>query len=301
MSYSDLLQALGFEADPFATTNADEEDRLVDYFVPPPFFNAVFGQPKNPKSALVFAPRGGGKTALKRKIELSSPNAGFLCLTYNEFDVSDLSAKDITSAYHLKNLVEMLLVAVITAVENRGIEILSSDDRHIIYLMIKEHLSKIDQTRLKRDIAGIKNFSDKAKDLWNKFTGPIGLIINVLLQRIGLGSAEIKQFQNRGGSVGSLADQLRTLRTISSKLGFSSVYVLIDRVDETPLTTGGDQAYAFIAPLMTDLHLLETPGFGFKFFLWDLLLDDYRSVARPDRVKYYNSRLASRSARWGAE
>jgi hypothetical protein len=27
--------------------------------------------------------------------------------------------------------------------------------------------------------------------------------------------------------------------------------------------------------------------FGFKFFLWNLLLDEYRTVARPDRVKYY--------------
>ncbi len=28
-------------------------------------------------------------------------------------------------------------------------------------------------------------------------------------------------------------------------------------------------------------------GYSFKFFLWDLLIESYRDIARPDRVKYY--------------
>jgi len=71
MSYDILLKRLGFESDPFSKTNADEEERLEEYFIAPPFFNAVYGSPNDPKSSIVFAPRGGGKTALKRKIELS--------------------------------------------------------------------------------------------------------------------------------------------------------------------------------------------------------------------------------------
>jgi hypothetical protein len=158
----------------------------------------------------------------------------------------------------------------------------------LIYLMVKEHLSVLDQTQLKIRINSIKNFSDKAKELWNKFTGPIGLVINALLEKIGLGSTEIKNFEREGGQLGDLADQLRTLQLISNKLGFQSVYVLVDRVDENALTGTADKAYRFIEPLISDLQLLETPNFGFKFFLWDLLLGDYRSVARPDRVKYHS-------------
>jgi len=70
--YAKLINRLGFVADPFAKTNADEEERLDSYFIQPPFFESVFGDPKTPKSSIVFAPRGGGKTALKRKIELGS-------------------------------------------------------------------------------------------------------------------------------------------------------------------------------------------------------------------------------------
>jgi len=78
MSYSDLLLSLGFERDPFAKTNADEEELLEDYFIEPPFFKAVYGDIRAPKSAVVYAPRGGGKTALKRKIELSARTEEFL-------------------------------------------------------------------------------------------------------------------------------------------------------------------------------------------------------------------------------
>jgi hypothetical protein len=79
MSYSDLLDNLGFNLDPFAKNNADEEDRLKSYFIEPPFFKAVYGDLASPKSAVVFAPRGGGKTALKRMLELSSQDNPFLC------------------------------------------------------------------------------------------------------------------------------------------------------------------------------------------------------------------------------
>ncbi len=90
MSYSDLLHNLGFVVDPFAKTNADEEELLKSYFIQPPFFKAVYGDLVTPKSAVVFAPRGGGKTALKRMLELSSLSDNFLCVTYNQFGVAGL-------------------------------------------------------------------------------------------------------------------------------------------------------------------------------------------------------------------
>ncbi len=122
MSYTDVLEQLGFEADPFAKTNADEEDRLKSYFIDPPFFNAVHGDLASPKSAVVFAPRGGGKTAVKRMLELSSQTEPFLCVTYNHFPVDDLKLKDVDLGYHLRNIVRLMIVAVISAAEERGVD-----------------------------------------------------------------------------------------------------------------------------------------------------------------------------------
>jgi hypothetical protein len=290
MSYSDLLHNLGFELDPFAKTNADEEELLKSYFIEPPFFKAVYGDLSTPKSAVVFAPRGGGKTALKRMLEISSLTDNFLCVTYNQFGVAGLKLKDVDLQYHFRNVARLLLVAILSATAEKGIDSLSSDDRHFIYLLTKEYLSEIDVTELKAAIQSVQNISDKAKEWWNKFTGPIGVVLNALLVKIGLGTAEIERFSTAGGKLGQAIDQINLLGQMAIKLGYRCVYVLVDKVDENALTGVASSSFQFIAPLVSDLQVLELPSFGFKFFLWDMLMDDYRAVARPDRVKYYTLR-----------
>lgn len=288
MSYPDLIRNLGFDSDPFAKTNADEEERLENYFIAPPFYAAVYGDIASPKSSLVFAPRGNGKTALKRKIELSSQSSNFLCIAYNSFRTTGKTINEINMDFHLTSIIRLLLVALVSSTYEKGIIKLNNSDRHILYIFIKRYLNAIDQSELKECISSIKNLSDRARELWNALTGPIALVINALAAKIGLNPSEIKKFEEAGGSLGDLMDQLRVLEGFSKKLGFSSVYILFDRIDENNLTSNSSaNAYRFVEPLITDLHFLELPGYGFKFFLWDLLLDNYRKVARPDRVKYY--------------
>jgi hypothetical protein len=69
LSVNDFLNYFGFEGDPFESTNADNEPRLADYFVPPPYFPTVLGDARFPQSQVVLAPRGSGKTAQRRMIE----------------------------------------------------------------------------------------------------------------------------------------------------------------------------------------------------------------------------------------
>jgi hypothetical protein len=282
-SYARLIERLGFVADPFAKTNADEEERLEKYFIEPPFYSAVFGDPESAQASVVFAPRGGGKTALKRKIELSSKGSSFLCVTYNRFPAAPPNAKEVTVDYHLTNILRLVLIAVISECNEWGVDRLSNEERHLVYLFSKTYLSELDRSELKEAISAVKNLSDTAHDWWNKFTGPVGFVINALLTKVGLGTAEIKKFEQLGGSLGGPAEQFRTLRDIAGKFGKRSVYVLVDRVDELAATGSASASYEFIAPLLTDLHLLELAGYGFKFFLWDLLIPDYRAHARPDR------------------
>jgi hypothetical protein len=62
MGEKEFLAKLGFTANPFQFTNADEEDHLQSYFVPPPYFDSVWGDPSKPVTHVIFAPRGGGKS-----------------------------------------------------------------------------------------------------------------------------------------------------------------------------------------------------------------------------------------------
>lgn len=287
MNYQRLLANLHFDSDPFAKTNADEEDRLESYFVSPPFFNAVYGLRSTPKSSVVFAPRGGGKTALKRKIESITRSELVLCISYNSFETSNLKLSQIDLQYHLRQLVQRILVGVLMGAYVLGIESLEKEDRRLIYLLVKEHLSQIDRREMKVAIDSVKNLSDKTKETWNRLSGPLAFVANTLLEKLGLGSTEIKKFEDEDGELGPLDDQIRILQEISSKLGYKCIYVLIDRVDETSITGSAVNSYKFISSLVGNLQLLETPGIAYKFFLWNALLNDYRVVARPDRVKYY--------------
>lgn len=285
-SYAQLIERLGFTSDPFAKTNADEEERLEQYFIEPPFYSAMFGDPSSAQSKIVFAPRGGGKTALKRKIELASKGGVFLCVTYNRFPKAP-AAKDVSADYHLRNIVRLVLIGVLSEAQVAGVDKLSPEQRHLLFLFTKEYLTELDRSELKESIKAVKNLSDAALEWWNKFTGPIGFVINALLTKVGLGTAEIKKFEQQGGSLGGFEEQFGALREIASALGKKSVYVLIDRVDELPVTGSASASYEFISPLLTDLHLLELRGYGFKFFLWDLLIPNYRESGRPDRIKYH--------------
>lgn len=289
MSYINLINSLGFIIDPFAKTNADEEEHLERYFIEPPFYNAVYGDINNPKSTVVFAPRGGGKTALKRKIEITSQDDSFMCLSYNSFNVVGLQIGDISLEYHLNNIIRLILVGVLSCVQSVGLEKFTRDDRHLIYLFIKKYLSEIDKTELKEAIYSVKQLKDKAKDWWNAFTGPIGIVINALFAKMGFEKVELEKFNNERGVLGSLSDQLTTLYNIAYKAGNKSIYILIDKVDENNLTgNSASYSYNFIEPLITSLQILELRGFAFKFFLWDAIKEEYQKDARPDRVKYHN-------------
>jgi len=203
--------------------------------------------------------------------------------------VSGKTLPEIDSDYHLRRIVELLTVAVlgVAAIPPESNPI--PEEKHILYLFVKEYLSHLDQARLKEDINSVKNFSDRAKDIWNSFTGPVGVILNAFLARFGMGKAEVDKINEQKSRLGPYKAQLEMLAKLAYRLGYHSIYVLIDRVDETPLTTNlRDETASFILPLISDLHLLELPGFAFKFFLWDLLREDYQKKGRPDRVKFYS-------------
>ena len=93
-----LYENLGFNNHPFAKTNADEEPNLPDYFVPPPYFEAIVGDPLLPNASVVLAPRGSGKTAQRRMLETVSIESQFLAVTYDRFEFGAGETADNTIA-----------------------------------------------------------------------------------------------------------------------------------------------------------------------------------------------------------
>jgi hypothetical protein len=168
-----------------------------------------------------------------------------------------------------------------------GVERLDKDKRHFLYLLSKEHLSQLGRAELKDAIAAVTHISDKAKEVWNSLTGPVSAGLNLALAQWGFKAPEISKFEADKGKAGTLEEQIRFLVGVAPTFGKSSVYVLVDKIDENPLTGGAAASVAFIRPLLSDLGILETKGMAFKLFLWDRIEGDALEFSRPDRVRTY--------------
>jgi len=115
MDETKFFNNLGFEEDPFKFTNADEEDKLEQYFIAPLYFDSVWGNPKKPRPTFIFAPRGAGKSAQRRMIEAKSNEYGkILCLTYSRFEFDGKKLNDINLTDHIHQILTVGIVGLLT-------------------------------------------------------------------------------------------------------------------------------------------------------------------------------------------
>lgn len=291
-----LLRALGFKSDPFASTNADDEPELALYFVPPPYFAAVQGDPRNPRPDVVLAPRGGGKTAQKRMIEAASETDNFLCVAYDRFDPppgGDLSLA--TWEYHVTQICRLITVALLAALEQEPerSDRLSEQQKRVVKFCANHFLSKLTADEFQAAVNSVKNLGDKARDLWAQWGGPITGLIDAVLERLKLRAVNLDDaFKAQMESAESLRSLLERLSEATRATGYASTYVLVDRIDEFDLTaTDAAKAFAFIRPLLIDLPTLEEDGLGFKFFLWDATQEAFQAAGvRSDRIQVHSLR-----------
>jgi hypothetical protein len=200
-----------------------------------------------------------------------------------------LKLTDIDLQYHLRNIVRILLVAILGEAATLGIDGLEKNDRHFLYILTKEHLTKLGRADLKEAIAAVTHISDKAKEVWNMLTGPIAVALSAVSAHFGFKAPEVSKFDSEKGNAGTLEEQISFLVKIAPVFGFKSTYILVDKVDENSITGAvASASLQFVRPLLLDLGILEKPGMAFKFFLWDRIEADARAFSRPDRIKTYS-------------
>src|SRR5690606_5107637 len=128
-----------------------------------------------------------------------------------------------------------------------------------------------------------RNWRGNADYYWNKYGGKISNLITAIAAKFDIGSLD-KISDKIELNKNSIVDYVHQLSGISKSLGYGSIYILVDRIDETSITSNNARiAFDFIKALLTDLHVLEMDGISYKFFLWDKALDFYYNEgARPD-------------------
>ncbi|WP_162501340.1 P-loop ATPase, Sll1717 family [Methylobacterium crusticola] len=289
----DFLKTFGFLQDPFASTNAADEPLIDKYFVDPPFFPAVVGDPNTPKSNVVFAPRGGGKTAQKIMIEKRSAEAHqFLCLTYDRFPTNVIRLpKDADAEYHLTNICRILLIAILCEIEERKYlpQEVDEIDKRLIVSLSRKLLGDLSAEKFQESLASVKSFGDKPKDYYGRYGGIVTGLLNLMAAKFGFGKFELATAAYKPLDE-TLRFQFESLVALVKKFGYKSTYILVDRVDELTITASdAGKNFEFLESLLIDLPLLETNGLAFKFFLWDKIKDMYQDAGgRPDRLLEYS-------------
>lgn len=288
-----IYEQLGFDRHPFATTNADEEPNLSEYFVPPPFFDAVVGDPSTPSSSVILAPRGAGKTAQRRMVEDCSMKKQFMAVTYDRFEFSgDEKVTDIQLQYHLRNIITRILVTLLSYLKEYPavIKSLSKTEKRELALFVKTYLGTLTGNGLQVLMSELRSIPEKIKNFWKDNVGFMESVLNFVLKSYELEKIDIPDVKNEEKKLSETYKyQLEYLLKIAQQIGYKSIYVLIDKVDETEQTgNDSDLTYRLIQPLVKDLELLGLRGYGFKFFLWDKVQALYRKDARPDRIPQYH-------------
>jgi hypothetical protein len=284
------LTNVGLSGDPFAHTNADEEELLASYFVPPPYFSDVRGVPATPKSCVVFAPRGGGKSAQRRMLEIDSlkPDSEFLCVLYDRFPSGTPTVEQ-----HIDEICLRLTVGVLVSLDRDDLTgyALPPKDRDFL-LLEGSRLDDVSREKFENLVTSLKSDTRKAADWLRDHSGPVKVIVSGLLASRGIKidpSIPWGPQVSQSKETPPLTRLSRHIELVKS-LGFSSAYVLIDRLDETAATATSPKAAIDLAiTLLVDLKVMELPGIAVKAFAWNLSHDHYLEMGgRSDRIREYS-------------
>lgn len=289
-----FYENLGFSNHPFAHTNADEEAMLSEYFIPPPFFDAVIGDPQTPNASIVFAPRGGGKTAQRLMVEREGRRMNVLPVTYDRFEFSaGQEIEDIGLQYHIRNIIIRILVTLLATFSENPEEMnkLERQSKKTLSSFISTYLGPMTSQQFQEILNNIRSIPERIKTYWHENLGIFDSLINYLLKRYDLDivtdAADIPQDEKTLSQTYKF--QLQILLEIVRELGIGSIYVLIDKLDETEKTGASpENTFLLLRPILLDLELLSLDGYGFKLFVWDKILPLFREHARPDRVPQHN-------------
>jgi hypothetical protein len=182
-----------------------------------------------------------------------------------------------------------VLVGILVRIQERPelVDQLSEHQKSLLKYATGRFLGSISRAEFEVAVRALKNFGERSREFLVKWSGPLEVAINAALAHFGLDKVDLpSDLPEEAKQDESLRYQFRNLLQIVQAIGFLSTYVLVDKVDELPLTVDASKSFQFVRELVLDLPTLEAPGVGFKFFLWDQVRQTYlESGARPDRVR----------------
>lgn len=311
ISLNEWLDFFGFSASPFSKWEAEEEarlspERLSDQWVKPACFDRILGQASEPKTVLVFAPRGAGKTACRilveyyckeglgqgERAETGGRVLPVLHIHHDEAIWQSVERQQTIDEYwHTREILKQAVQALT--------DLLQSEDE------------------LSQRIDGMS--SGRRADLqWLFYSYSPQSMEDVALVQKELGFSYLPAMEARGmglvrddpehrpffGDRQAYLDARRHTSPIDQLylfvdlicadepqgFGFEAVYVLLDGLDEFSFSADlkTEHAVRLLAPLLSNLRLMNAPNMAFKCFLPAEISTDilHHPTVRRDRLGF---------------
>lgn len=259
--FGNWLRFFGFASSPFDKPDAVRED--PEMWVRPVSFDRILGTAGNPETVLVFAPRGGGKTACRRLIEYySSPQTG-------GGELSDVGGRILTVP-HVKFEDSADCLRSGESVETEW---------HVKQILDEASKRLIDYIHMSDEVRGL--LSDEVKTLYPQHRKELYALLDFYWrswesERESL-LALFPEFAQQTAplpSTSSVEHLERFVALVCGKdgkgLGFNAIYVLLDGIDQIYETAdlNDDTVLGLVLPLLANRRLMcDTAKLAFKCFL----------------------------------
>ncbi len=271
------LGQLGFTANPFALRQAGLETQLDEYFVEPPGFEVM----RRPYTTLLFAPRGGGKTACRRMVERDcrpgNDRASVLAVSYDralETLAHDMLERDWPQTgreRHVRALLRSALQALFADLMEQKMLPIYPDQLALLRGLAEQYaldfLSPPNVVLQLRQHGNLRGPFDLAQVAGGVEKRQLRTALDDALSlEPGSGPFLVSLIDSPTWFVEG--DPLQTLANVVQPLHLDCFFVLVDGLDEFPLQVGDAQDQVdLLLPLLSDLRLMEHSFFKFKFFL----------------------------------
>lgn len=290
ISLNEWLDFFGFSASPFSKWEAEEEarlspERLSDQWVKPACFDRILGQASEPKTMLIFAPRGVGKTACRILVEYyckeglgqgerGETDGRVLPVLHIHHDEAIRQAGEqqhpIDEYWHTREILKQAVQALT--------ELLQAEDElsHRIDGMSPGRLADLQWFFYAYPPASMEDLESIQETFG--FTSVLDLDrreIGFLRNEPGrrwLSDQTRDYFDARRDT--SPIEQLYLFVELMCAdapqgFGFEAVYVLLDGLDEFSFSADlkRERAVRLLVPLLSNLRLMNAPDMAFKCFL----------------------------------
>lgn len=294
-----LVEQLTLSGNPFEHYTAETEPHITEYAVRPPYLEAIAARVTGLSSFILFGDRGAGKSATRitvfNQVWAPGQQAGKEPLVVNFTDFQSilpllkrgaLADSDIIEAVAFAVVEQLLLWLATLADGDRDVTmgVLTPAEQGLCHQLVSEfYFSRPEFERQfsSEEAYKLLNSALTTKSAiwisqrWDSIAAVLASIASVLSKSSSDGDVDAGPAAHsllkalRGAEANSGRAVLSRLVQLAKIFGFTGVAVLVDKVDETELTTNSAEATSkLIYPLISHIQLLEVSGFSWQFFLW---------------------------------